>query len=264
MKRQIQVSKTSNVLLIFIADSSSSSGAGLTGLLFNAAGLTGYYKRTNGTASVAITLATITTLGTFASGGLKEVDATNLPGLYEFHPPDACFASGAQSVVIGLKGATNMVPTYLEIELIAVDFQDAVRSGMTAFPAVVSGNAGAVLVSGTGTAALSVSSGIAQADVARINAIADSAARLQRAVQGTVLGTVGTSSSTTTINTTALDPTPTVTDQFKGKIVTFKNDTTTAALRGQATDITGSSSGGVLTVTALTTAPASGDTFVIS
>ena len=40
--------------------------------------------------------------------------------------------------------------------------------------------------------------------------------------------------------------------------------TTTAALRGQATDITASSSGGVLTVTALTTAPASGDTFTIT
>lgn len=54
------------------------------------------------------------------------------------------------------------------------------------------------------------------------------------------------------------------TDQFKGRIVTFLADTTTAALRGQATDITASTAGGVLTVTALTTAPASGDTFVIT
>jgi len=46
-------------------------------------------------------------------------------------------------------------------------------------------------------------------------------------------------------------------------ILKFKADTTTAALRGQGTDIQGSSSGGVLTVTALSTAPVSGDTFVI-
>ena len=46
-------------------------------------------------------------------------------------------------------------------------------------------------------------------------------------------------------------------------VVIFDRTTTTAALRNQATDITASTSGGVLTVTALTTAPSSGDTFVI-
>ena len=45
----------------------------------------------------------------------------------------------------------------------------------------------------------------------------------------------------------------------------FDYDTTTAALRGQATDITASSASATptLTVTALTTAPVSGDTFTI-
>lgn len=124
--------KTSNIFLIFIQDNTSTTGVGKTGLLFS--GITGYYKRSNGTAAVQITMATITTLGTFASGGLKEVDATNMPGVYEIHPPDAAFASGAKSVVIMYKGGTNMAPVLLEIELTTVDNQDSVRGGMTALP----------------------------------------------------------------------------------------------------------------------------------
>lgn len=88
--------------------------------------------------------------------------------------------------------------------------------------------------------------------------------RFRRSVNGITKGTVGSSASTTSIPTSSLDPSASVTDQFKGKIVTFDKDTTTGALRGQSTDITGSSSGGTLTVTQLTTAPASGDTFTIS
>lgn len=86
----------------------------------------------------------------------------------------------------------------------------------------------------------------------------------KRAVLGNVIGTCDTGSSTTSIVTSSLLPAASVTDQYKGRIVIFDKDTTTAALRGQGTDITGSTSGGVLTVTALTNAPASGDTFTIT
>ena len=73
-----------------------------------------------------------------------------------------------------------------------------------------------------------------------------------------------TGSTTTAVNTANLIGT--VADQFKGRLITFRDDTTTAALRGQQTDITASSlaSPTVLTVTALSTAPASGDTFTIN
>ena len=103
-----------------------------------------------------------------------------------------------------------------------------------------------------------------KADVLAINGSTNSAANIARSTQAIVLGTVGAASSTTSIVTSALDPSPTVADQLKGRIVTFDRATTTAALRGQATDITANTSGGVLTVTALTTAPASGDTFTIT
>ena len=97
-----------------------------------------------------------------------------------------------------------------------------------------------------------------------INGIATSAARLARSTQGIVLGTVGAASTTTSIVTSALDPAAAVTDQFKGRIVTFDQGTTTANLRGQSTDITASTALGVLTVTALSTAPVSDDTFTIT
>lgn len=82
-------------------------------------------------------------------------------------------------------------------------------------------------------------------------------------LRGLVRGVCTTGGSTTSIVTSSLLPAAAVADQFKGRVVIFDKETTTANLRGQATDITGSSSGGVLTVAALTTAPASGDTFAI-
>jgi hypothetical protein len=78
-----------------------------------------------------------------------------------------------------------------------------------------------------------------------------------------VRGVVTTGATTTSIPTSSLTPSAGVADQFKGRIVVFDANTTTANLRGQATDITANTSGGTLTVTALTTAPASGDVFTI-
>ena len=89
-------------------------------------------------------------------------------------------------------------------------------------------------------------------------------AGFERATSGITQGTVGAGSSDTSITTSSLDPAASVDDQFIGLILKFDKDTATAALRGQATDITDSTAAGVLTVTALTTAPASGDTFTIS
>lgn len=82
-------------------------------------------------------------------------------------------------------------------------------------------------------------------------------------LRGLGYGVASGTPSTTSIPTSTLVPAAAVTDQFKGRIVIFDRNTTTANLRGQATDITASTSGGVLTVSALTTAPVSGDTFVI-
>lgn len=116
MMRLIKKGSTSRMLLIFIEDASKSDGTGLTGLVYNSAGLVAYYNRDNSSSATSITLATMTA-GTWASGGFKEVDATNLPGWYHFGIPDAALASGATAVCVELKGATNMVPCTFVVQL---------------------------------------------------------------------------------------------------------------------------------------------------
>lgn len=151
---------TSVILPISIFDSSSTTGAKLTGLVFNTAGLTAYYNRSGASgAATAITLATATK-GTWATGGFVAIDGTNMPGDYELHIPNAAIASGANTVLVQLKGATNMVPVNLEIDLFAVDLQDSVRAALTALPNVASGSAGAIPTTGTGANQISVSSGL--------------------------------------------------------------------------------------------------------
>lgn len=125
------------ILELFIQDSSSTTGAGLTGLLFNTASLTCYYHRNTAAAPVAVTLVTMT-VGTFTSSGFKEVDATNMPGVYQLCLPDAAFVTGADSVVALLKGATNMAPITLEIQLTGVDFSNATNMGLTNLDAALS------------------------------------------------------------------------------------------------------------------------------
>src|SRR4051794_3797255 len=108
---------TSQTVYLFLQDSSSGVGAGLTGLVFNSAGLAASYVRTRGSRA-AITLATLGAANSaYSSGGFIEVDAANMPGIYRFDIPDAALASGADSAVVILKGATNMVPIAIEIDL---------------------------------------------------------------------------------------------------------------------------------------------------
>lgn len=81
-----------------------------------------------------------------------------------------------------------------------------------------------------------------------------------------IRGTVGPTTPTTTSFTPSyVSPSGSAANQWRGRVIVFGNNTTTAALRGQATDITASSAAALpfLTFTALTTAPVSGDTFVI-
>jgi hypothetical protein len=125
---------TSEIWQVFIQDSSSTTGAGLTGLAFNTASLTAYYHRDTDTTATAITLATMT-VGTFTSSGFKEIDATNMPGWYQFCPPNAAIASGAKSCAFHLKGATNMAPLPIEVQLTAVN-PDSATAFMTSVATV--------------------------------------------------------------------------------------------------------------------------------
>lgn len=124
MKLSILAGSTSQTVNVFIQDSSSTTGAGLAGLVYNSAGLTAYYALPKA-AAAAITLATLAAVtSAYSSGGFKEIDATNMPGWYRFDIPDAALASG-RFVSIHLKGATNMAPLPIEIELTATNNQSA-------------------------------------------------------------------------------------------------------------------------------------------
>ena len=163
------------------------------------------------------------------------------------------------------------------VTLIAATFRIVAAEGVTGKPKVdvdaFGGSAGTFAsgrpeVNTTHIAGSAVSTSSAQigVNVVQLNADATSAANIAKTTRAIARGTVGNASSTTSIVTSAFTPSGAAADQFKGRIVTFDATTATAALQGQATDITASSNAATptLTVTALTTAPASGDTFSVT
>lgn len=197
MKLQKLAGATSEIWQIFIRDSSSTTGGGLTGLTNASSGLTAYYHRDTDTTATAISLVSMT-VGSFTSSGFKEIDATNMPGWYQFCPPNAALASGAKSCGFHLKGVTNMAPLPIEVQLLAVNVDDAVRMGMSSLPNANAGangglplsvdasgrvdvlkingtsqtardiGASVLLSAGTGTGQLDFTSGVVKANLAQI------------------------------------------------------------------------------------------------
>lgn len=119
---------TSNILRVHLETSAATTGAGLTGLTSASTGLVISTIADNEASATTYAVAgsnveTITTLGTFAaptSGKcrFKEVDATNLPGVYEIQIADGRFAvSSAKTLTVLIHGATNLKPYCLQIDL---------------------------------------------------------------------------------------------------------------------------------------------------
>src|SRR5262245_15864501 len=68
-----------------------------------ATNFTDSYWRQGGTRT-SISLSDLSTVNSaYSSGGVKEVDSTNMPGLYRLDLPDAAVASGADWVMVGIK-----------------------------------------------------------------------------------------------------------------------------------------------------------------
>jgi hypothetical protein len=126
---------TSEIWQVFVKDSSVTTGVGLAGLAFNTGSLTAYYHRDTDTTATAITLATMT-VGTFTSSGFKEIDATHMPGWYQFCPPNAALASGAKSCAFWIGGAANMSPVAIDVQLMAVN-PDSATAFMTSVATAV-------------------------------------------------------------------------------------------------------------------------------
>jgi len=102
---------------VWIADSSSSVGAGLTGLAYDSASLVCYYRRGATGSATPLSLATQTVDGAHSDGGFVEISSANMPGMYRLDLEDAICASGVDEVSIELKGAANMVPVPIRLEL---------------------------------------------------------------------------------------------------------------------------------------------------
>jgi len=153
-KRWIKRNSTSQSIDIFIPNSSSTTGAGLTGLVFNSAGLT-CAQRVGNAAAAAITLATLTLpTSAYSSGGFKEVDSSLMPGVYRFDIPNAQLTT-AGILILYFKGATNMAPVVVEIEVTEIDIYDVIRGGLTAIPNVAQGSSGS-LPTGSATGQVTV------------------------------------------------------------------------------------------------------------
>src|SRR3990170_4536933 len=181
---------------------------------------------------------------------------------------DSLFGAGALQVdVAQWLGTAVATPTTVGVP--EVDVTHVAGSATTATLDTIKTDTAAILVdTGTtldGRIPAALVGGRMDSNLGAISGSTNGVAALQRSADAIVRCTVGAASTTTNIVTSACAPSGAVADQFKGRIVIFDANTTTTALRGQATDITASSNAATpeLTVTALTTAPVSGDTFVI-
>jgi len=112
---------------VFLLDSTSTTGAGKTGLTFSSSGLIiGTIANTEATATTytaaGSTVETVTTLGTYSAPTatkvrFREVDATNFPGVYEMQIADARFAvTNASQLLISVQ-ATGVAPMMAEVQL---------------------------------------------------------------------------------------------------------------------------------------------------
>jgi len=135
-KQKTTRAKTSRSLPVFIADTSSTTGGGLSGVTHSSSGLVLEYRRQNQSTWTSVTPVS-KTLGTYVSGGI--VADGSLAGAYEVDFPDAAFASaaGVEWVALRIRGVANMLAVLIEIELDAVDYQDAAAFGLSRIDATI-------------------------------------------------------------------------------------------------------------------------------
>lgn len=155
MKPPLLRGQTSNIAVVFIPDTTSTTGAGKTGLTNASAGLLIACRREKSpTATVysGANIVSITTLGTYASPGagkigFKEIDATNQPGMYELQFDDALLnTSDTSRMITGMVQVTGGAPSPFEIALWSIDPQDGVRAAMTSLPNATAGTSGGLPV----------------------------------------------------------------------------------------------------------------------
>lgn len=103
----IKADSTSISIPIFFQ--SSTTGEGETGVTSSTTGLKVYYWR-QGSSATAVTITNLSTVTSpFSSGGIKEVDSTNMDGMYRLDVPNGAWATGVDWVVITAKTDTSLL-----------------------------------------------------------------------------------------------------------------------------------------------------------
>ncbi len=293
--------QTSVILRCKLMDSTSTTGAGLTGLTNNSSNLriatiadtessaTSYVQSNSPDVQ---TIETISTLGTYAAPSasccrFKEVSSTNHPGVYELQFADARLAvSNAKSLLVTVSGATSLIQADFVIQLQSDDpfiakptnFASTSIDGSGRVDVIkISGTtqtardigASVLLSSGAGTGQLDFTSGVVKSNLTQVSGVS-SGLPLDKTLRAIARGTVTTGASTTSVPTSAMTiagsaASGVVADQFKDRVVLFDGDTTTAGLKGAQATISASSASNTptLTVGTLPATPASGDLFSI-
>ncbi|MBI3837678.1 MAG: hypothetical protein HY288_07065, partial [Planctomycetia bacterium] len=154
---------TGVIIRVKLLDSASTVGAGKTGLTYQSAGLnisTIASNEPTATAYAGGNLGTITTLGTYSTptttANFKEVDATNHPGVYEIHLPNARFGvANARKLIVSVQ-ATGVVQSDMEIQLASIDPYDAQRAGLASLPNANAAAAGGLPIIGIGAGAINL------------------------------------------------------------------------------------------------------------
>lgn len=119
-KLLIPAGQTSVTVYVFIQDSSVTTGAGLTGLTNASAGLSAWFVTPRQATTQIVLVNIVNSNDPWVSGGFKEIDTPHMPGWYRLDLPNALLTPQSQqpmTVGISLKGAANMVPCNLEIQL---------------------------------------------------------------------------------------------------------------------------------------------------
>lgn len=237
-KREILAGATDQTIDVFIQDSSSTVGAGLTGLVFNTASLTCYYRKGATGTPTALTLATQTVGGAHSDGGFVAVDGTNCPGQYRLDLSDTIVAT-AGMVTVYLRGASNMVPCVVEIEVVSVNKFDSVRMGMTALPNAAAEAAGGLYTRGSGSGQINQqSNGLIDTNIERIDNDATAATNAKNGWLG--LATTGTAASGGSTSITLAGGASAVDDFYNNAAVAIISGTGAGQAR-QITDYVGSS-----------------------
>lgn len=198
---------TSRIDWIFLPDSTSTVGAGKTALTSASAGLNITARRELAAAVSTYTganIGAVVTLGTWVNPGagkinIKEVDATNLPGLYELHFVDLLFAVGDGSRWIGgMVTATGIAPSPFQIALEAVDAQNLTSLGLANVDAAVSTRAatGAAMTLTAGERTSIADAYLDRADAIETGLTPRQAQRLYAASLAGVLAGAGTTTVT--------------------------------------------------------------------